>query len=137
MVRKGQTLMQASYNVMHCRILKFGIWWIQKLCCFIKKSKIVELEMEERKIMAKLSLLKANKSSTKKEIKSLETELENIKNRKEHPLYVNNILEDNVVSSAFPSILYLLKLFVLVPMSEAAIERGFSKMKLFLTDNRT
>ena len=56
MVRKGQTLMQASYNVMHCRILKFGIWWIQKLCCFIKKSKIVELEMEERKITAKLSL---------------------------------------------------------------------------------
>ena len=119
MVRKDQALKQASSNIIHCRILKFGIWWIQKLCCFIKKSKIVELETKERKIKAKLSLLKANKSSSKKEIKSLETELENIKNRKEHPLYVNNILEDNVVSSAF---------------SEAAVERGFSKMKLFLTD---
>ena len=33
-----------------------------------KKSKIVELETEERKITAKLSLVKANKNSTKKEI---------------------------------------------------------------------
>ena len=97
----------------------------------------MELETEERKITAKLSLVKANKSSPKKEIKPLETELENIKNRKEHTLSVNNILEDNIVSSTFPSIRYLLELFVLLPMSEAVIERGFSKMKLTLTDNRT
>ena len=72
-----------------------------------------------------------------KEIKSFETELENIKNRKEHPLSVNDILEDNVVSSAFPNIRYLLKLFVLVPISEAVVEIGFSKMKLTLTNKRT
>ena len=41
------------------------------------------------------------------------------------------------ISSAFPSICYLLKLFVLVPMSEAVVERGFSKMKLTLTDKPT
>ena len=122
---------------MHRRVLKSGIWWIQKLCSFIKKSKIVELETEERKITAQLCLVKASKRSTNKEIKWLETELENIKNRKEHPLSVNDILEDNVVSSAFPSIRYLLKLFVLVPMSEAVVEREFSKMKLTLTDKRT
>ena len=58
-------------------------------------------------------------------------------NRKEHPLTVNDILEDNVVSSAFASIRYLLKLFVLVPMSETVVERAFSKMKLTLTDKRT
>ena len=101
------------------------------------KSKIVELEREERKITVKLSLVKANKSSTQKEIKSLEIELENIKNRKENPLSATDILEDNVVSSAFPSIQYLLKLFVLVPMSEAVVERGFSKTKLTLTDKPT
>ena len=84
--------------------------------------------MEERKIMVKLSLVKANKSSKQKEIKSLGTELENIKNRKEHPLSVN------IVSSAFPSICYLLRLFVLVPMSETVVERGFSKMKSTLTE---
>ena len=81
-----------------------------------KKSKIVELEREERKITAQLSLVKANKRSTNKEIKWLETELENIKNRKGHPLSVTDILEDNIVSSVFPSIRYLLRLFVLVPV---------------------
>ena len=81
-----------------------------------KKSKIVELEREERKITAQLSLVKANKRSTNKKIKWLETELENIKNRKGHPLSVTDILEDNIVSSVFPSIRYLLKLFVLVPV---------------------
>ena len=49
--------------------------------------------MEEKKIKAKLSLVKANKSSIKKVIKSLETELKNIKNRNEHPLSVTSILE--------------------------------------------
>ena len=102
-----------------------------------EKSKILELEIEERKITVQLSLVKANKRSTNKEIKQLEIELENIKNRKEHPLSVNDILEENLASSAFPSIRYLLKLFVLVPMSEAVVERGFSKMKLTLTDKRT
>ena len=81
---------------MHWRVLKFEIWWIQKLCSFIKKRKIVELETEERKIVVQLSLVKANKRSTTKEIKWLETELENIKNRKEHPLSINNILEGNI-----------------------------------------
>ena len=81
-----------------------------------KKSKIVELEREERKITAQLSLVKANKRSTNKEIKWLETELENIKNRKGHPLSVTDILEDNIVSSVFSSIRYLSKLFVLVPV---------------------
>ena len=42
-----------------------------KIMLLHKKSKIVELEMKERKITAKLSLVKANKSSTKKEIKLL------------------------------------------------------------------
>ena len=46
-------------------------------------------------------------------------------------------LEDNIVSSAFPSIHYLLKLFVSVPMSEAVIERRFPKIKLTLTDTQT
>ena len=61
--------------------------------------------------MVQLSLAKANKRSTTKEIKWLETELENIKNRKEHPLSINHILEDNTVSSAFPSIRYFFNFF--------------------------
>ena len=84
-----------------------------------------------------LSLVKAIKRSTKKEIKPLETELENIKNRKEYPLSVIVILEDNVISSVFPNICYFLKLFVLVPVSEVVAERGFSKMKLTPPDKST
>ena len=42
-----------------------------------------------------------------------------------------------VVSSAFPTICYLLKLFILVSMPEAIEERGFSKMKLIMTNIRT
>ena len=42
-----------------------------KIMLLHKKSKLVELEIKERKIAAKLSLVKANKSSTKKEIKLL------------------------------------------------------------------
>ena len=47
-----------------------------------KKVRLLELETDERKITVKLSLVKANKSSTKQDIKLLETELENIKNKR-------------------------------------------------------
>ena len=59
-----------------------------------------------------------------------------MKNRQEHPLSINDILEDNNVPLAFPNTHYLLKLSVLVSMSDAAIKRGFSKIKLTLTDKR-
>ena len=59
-----------------------------------------------------------------------------MKNRKEHRLSINDILEDNDVSLAFPNTHYLLTLFVLVPMSDAAVKRGFSKIKLTLTVKR-
>ena len=60
--------------------------------------------MKERKMTAQSSLVKANKRSAKHKTKLLETELESIKNRKEHPLSTNIILEDKIVSSAFPNI---------------------------------
>ena len=47
-----------------------------------KKVRLLELETDERKITVKLSLVKADKSSTKQDIKLLETELENIKNKR-------------------------------------------------------
>ena len=88
-------------------------------------------------MVVQLSLVQVNKRGAKKEIKLLETELENIKNRKEHSLSVKDILEDNVIPSAFPNICYFLKLFVLVSVLEAVAERGFSKMKLILINEET
>ena len=42
-----------------------------------------------------------------------------------------------MVESTFPNIGKLLRLYVLIPQSEAVVERGFSKMKLIMTDKRT
>ena len=72
-----------------------------------------------------------------KNIKIAEEELLGIQNKQKEPLTTKELLNDSVVSSAFPTIRYLLKLFILVPMSEAIVERGFSKMKLIMTDKRT
>ena len=60
-----------------------------------------------------------------------------IQNKQKEPLTTKELLNDTVVSSAFPTIRYLLKLFILVPMSEAIVEQGFSKMKLIMSDKRT
>ena len=42
-----------------------------------------------------------------------------------------------MVESTFPNIGKLLRLYVLIPQSEAVVERGFSNMKLIMTDKRT
>ena len=42
-----------------------------------------------------------------------------------------------MVESAFQKFQKLLRLYVLIPQSEAVVERGFSKMKLIMTDKRT
>ena len=91
-----------------------------------KKSKIVELEREERKITAQLSLVKANKRSTNKEIKWLETELENIKNRKGHPLSVTDILEDNIVS-CFSQYSLFVEVVCVSSCQRQSLKEGFQK----------
>ena len=48
--------------------------------------------------------------------------------RKLNPLSVEDLLRDNVVKTAFPNVQRLMKIYVLIPMSEAIVERGFSKI---------
>jgi len=103
----------------------------------VKKEKLKEIETEERSLVTRLGWAKADKKTRKKKIKFIEEELSEIRKKKVHPISASDLLKDDVVTRAFPSIRYLLKLFVLVPMSEAVVERGFSRMKLILTDNRT
>ena len=50
------------------------------------------------------------------------------------PVTALDLLDDNVVESVFLNIQKLLRLYVLIPQSEAVVERGFSKMKLIMTD---
>ena len=61
----------------------------------------------------------------KKNIKIAEEELLGIHNKQKEPLTAKEPLNDTVVSSSFPTFRYLLKLFILVPMSEAIVKRSF------------
>ena len=68
-------------------------------------------------------------------MKVTEAELSEIKKKMYSPVVVENLL-DTVLSAAFPTIQKLLKVYVLVPFSEAVVERGFSKMNLIMTKKR-
>ena len=52
------------------------------------------------------------------------------------PVVVKNLLDDTVLSTAFPTIWRLLKVYVIIPFSKAIVERGFSKMNLIMTKKR-
>ena len=54
-----------------------------------------------------------------------------------NPLSVEDLLRDNVVETAFPNVRRLMKIYLLIPMSEAMVERGLSKMGQFMAKKRT
>ena len=85
----------------------------------------------------KLDWLKVDVTKNKKNIKIAEEELSGMQNKQKEPLTTKESLNDNVVSSAFPTICYLLKLLILVPILETIVERGFSKMKLIVSNKPT
>lgn len=85
----------------------------------------------------KLDWLKVDVTKNKKNIKIAEEELSGMQNKQKEPLTTKESLNDNVVSSAFPTICYLLKLLILVPILETIVERGFSKMKLIMSNKPT
>ena len=68
-------------------------------------------------------------------MKVTEAELSEIKKKMCSPLVVENLL-DTVLSAAFPTIQRLLKIYVIVPFSEAVVERSFSKMNFIMTKKR-
>ena len=67
----------------------------------------------------------------------MEREIVETKGKILAPVTALDLLDDSVVESVFPNIRKLLCLYVLIPQSEAVVERGFSKMKLIMTDKRT
>ena len=44
------------------------------------------------------------------------------------------MLDDRVLSAAFPMIWRLLKVYVIIPFSKAVVERDFSKMNFIMTE---
>ena len=49
------------------------------------------------------------------------------------PITAESLLKDGVVEAAFPKIRRLLKLYIIIPHSEAVVERTFSRMGLMMT----
>ena len=54
-----------------------------------------------------------------------------------NPLSVEDLLQDSVIETVFPSIQQLLKIYVLIPKSEAIAVTGFSKMGQIVTKKHT
>ena len=69
-------------------------------------------------------------------MKVIKVELSQIKRKMCNPVVVKNLLDDTVLSTAFPTIWRSLKVYVIIPFSKAVVERGFSKMNLIMTKKR-
>ena len=91
----------------------------------------------EKNNKSHLALTEAKKYKSQKAMKEIERELQVIQEKKQSPLTVNDLLGDLVIEAAFPTIRKLLLLYLLVPQSEAVVERCFPCMKMIMTDNRT
>ena len=96
-----------------------------------------ELELQLKSLNAKLICANPPKYKPTQEIKATEREIVETKGKYLAPVNTLDLLDDSVVESVFPNIRKLLRLYVLIPQSEAVVERGFSKMKLIMTDKRT
>ena len=69
-------------------------------------------------------------------MKATEAELSETKKKMSSPVAVENLLYDTVLSAAFPTIWRLLKVYVIIPFSEAVVERSFVKMNFIMTKKR-
>ena len=56
-------------------------------------------------------------------MKEIEDELSLITEKVHNPLSVKDLLQDSVIETAFPIIQRLLKIYILIPLSEAIVER--------------
>ena len=100
-----------------------------------QRKTIQNLKNEERNHETRL--FKPVQTDTKKrDMKAIEAELSEIKKKMCSPVAVENLLDDAVLSTTFPTIWRLLKVYVIIPFSEAIVERGFSKMNLIMTQKR-
>ena len=130
-----------SYNppLLNCTLdslkLEYGGY---KTYVATRKNKVKgELEWQLQSLNAKLICANAQKYKPTWEIKAIERDIVEAKGKILAPVTALDLLDDSVVESTFPNIRKFLRLYVLLPQSEAVLERGFSKMKLIMTDKRT
>ena len=103
-----------------------------------RKNKVKgELELQLKSLNAKLICANAPKYKPTPEIKVTKIGIVETKGKILALVTAIDLLGDSVVESALPNLRKLLRLCVPFPQSEAVVERGFSKMKLIMTDKRT
>ena len=95
------------------------------------------MSLKETSLHARLKCTKADKYATKKAINFLESEIKLAETKINEPVSVADLLQDNVIEHAFPNIRRLLLLYVLIPNTEAIVERGFSRMGQIMTKKRS
>ena len=100
-----------------------------------QRKTIQNLKNEERNHETRL-FKPVQTDAKKRDMKAIEAELSEIKKKICSPVAFENPLDDAVLYTAFPTIWRLLKVYVIIPFSEAVVERGFSKMNLIMTQKR-
>ena len=134
---EGRTIVSAP--ILNCtkESLQLEYAGYKNYVCTQKKEKAIHFSAVEKSAKSRLALAEAKKYKSQKVVKELKKELHEVQQKIKIPLTAEDLLKDSVVEAAFPNIRRLLVLYILVPQSEAVVERGFSKMKLIMTDKRT
>ena len=118
-----------------CLLLEFSNF--KSYVCEQKATLSQEYSGKDKSLKSKFVLFNAQKYKTRKRLKKIEDTLSLIAEKVYNPLSVEDLLQDPVIETAFPSIQRLLKIYVLIPMIEAIVVRGFSKMGQIVTKKRT
>ena len=130
---QGRTVQtDALYDTqLPCLLLEFSNF--KSYVCEQKAALSQEYSGKEKYLKSKFDLFNAQKYKTRKRLKDIEDKLSLITEKVHNPLSVGDLLHDSVIETACPSILQLLKIYVLISISEAIVERGFSKMGQIVT----
>ena len=134
---EGHTV--TSNPIIHCS-LETLILEYSSYKTYIATQKVIhhdKLIKEEKALQSSIRHAESQSYVSQRTLKALESELKSVQERIAFPIKAIDLLDDQVVADAFPHVRRLLVLYVLVPQSEAVVERLFSKMKLIMTDRRT
>ena len=101
-----------------------------------KKEVRIQAKAKERSLNSRRLIIQTNRYATKKSLKKIETEIENIQKKIADPISVEDVLADEAVGVGFPNVRRLLAIYILIPHTEAVVERGFSKMGQIMTKKR-
>ena len=134
---QGRTVQVLLYMIPNFHALYWSLVILKIKVCEQKAALSQEYSGKEKSLKSKFDLFNAQKYKTRKRLKEIEDELSLIAEKVHNLLSVEDLLQDSVIEAAFFSIRRLPKIYVLIPMSEAIVERCFSKMGQIVTKKRT